>query len=40
MTEFYRHKIILIAKHKIGRSCTLFSKARVCQNLLMMPNAA
>jgi len=28
----------LITQDKTGQSCTLFSKTRVCQSLLKMPN--
>jgi len=34
MTEFHGPKNLLITQHKIGYSCTLFSKVRVCQVLL------
>jgi len=40
MTEFYGHKNLLITEHKVGQSCTLFSKARVWQNFFKIPNAA
>jgi len=30
----------LTTQHKIDQSCTLFSKARIRQSLLKMPNAA
>jgi len=33
MTESSGHKNLLITQHKTGHSCTLFSKARVCQSL-------
>jgi len=38
--EFYGHKNLLITQHKNGWSCTLFSKAQVCQSLVKIPNAA
>jgi len=40
MTEFFGHKNLLITQGKIGQNCTLFSKPRVCQSLLNMPNPA
>jgi len=39
MTELVGHKKLVTTQDKIGQSCTLFSKARVCQSLLKMPNA-
>jgi len=30
----------MITQDKIGQNCTLFSKPRVCQSLLKMPNPA
>jgi len=35
----FGHKNLLVTQDKIGQSCTLFSKARVSQSLLMMVNA-
>jgi len=40
MTVFYVNKNLLVTQHKIDQSCALFSKAQVCQRLLMIPNAA
>jgi len=40
MTELYGHKNLNITQYKTGQSCTLFSKAQVCQSLLKIPNAA
>jgi len=39
MTESYGNKN-LISQHKIGQSCTLFSKALVCHCLLKILNVA
>jgi len=39
MSELYGHKNFLMTQHKIGQSCTLFSKAWICQSLLKTPNA-
>jgi len=40
MAAFYGHKNIFILQHKTGQTCNLFSKSRVCQSLLKIPNAA
>jgi len=40
MTEFYGHKIFLIARLKFGQNFTLFSKARVSQSVLKIPHTA
>jgi len=39
LTEFYGHKNLLVKQHKIGQSCTLFSKAWVFQSLSKIPHA-
>jgi len=38
--EFFGHKHFLTTQAKIGLSCPLFSKPRVCQSLSNMPNPA
>jgi len=40
MTEFLGHKNLLITQDKIGQSCALFSKPRICQSLFKMRNPA
>jgi len=40
MSELYGPKNLLMTQRKIIQSCTLFSKARVCQSLLKTPSAA
>jgi len=39
MTELCEHKNLLISRHETGQSCILFSKARVSQGFLKIPNA-
>jgi len=38
--RIFGHKHLLITQDKIGQSCTLFSKPRVYQGLLKIPNPA
>jgi len=40
MTGFFGHTNLLITQDKIGQSCALFPKTRVCQSVLKMPNPA